>query len=119
MENTLMVQQQGTVVFDPESMGVTRHEGYASFCGPFPRYVCKDGVSLSVQASELTYCVPRENTGPWTHVEVGFIEDANGQRMAAPDSWLEYADDSGVMSDVFGYIPVSMVADFIRQHNSE
>lgn len=32
-----------------------------------PRYVCRNGVSLSIQASEYHYCEPREtlNVTPW------------------------------------------------------
>lgn len=33
--------------------------------------VCKDGTTLSVQASEYHYCHPRNNDGPWTAFETG------------------------------------------------
>lgn len=34
------------------------------------RVVCKDGTTISVQASFHHYCTPRSNLGPYTHVEV-------------------------------------------------
>jgi len=39
---------------------------------PAPRVVCKNGFSLSVQASQYRYCSPRSDTGPYTHVEIGY-----------------------------------------------
>jgi len=84
--------------------------------------VCKhinleNGGSLSVQASEPLYCIPRDNKGPYTHVEVGF---PRGVRI--PDTWKEYADywdrdgdggDGWKSSDVFAYVPVELVRDLI------
>ena len=37
-----------------------------------PRIVCADGFSMSVQAREFSYCTPRQNEGPHTHMEGGF-----------------------------------------------
>jgi hypothetical protein len=37
-----------------------------------PRIVCADGFSMSVQASYFSYCKPRQNEGPHTHMEGGF-----------------------------------------------
>ncbi len=34
--------------------------------------VCADGFSMSVQASETTYCNPRDNMGPYIEAEIGF-----------------------------------------------
>jgi hypothetical protein len=35
-----------------------------------PLIVCADGTLYSVQASEMHYCSPRTNEGPWTSFEV-------------------------------------------------
>ena len=43
-----------------------------------PEIVCKDGTTLSVQASEFHYCTPRDNKGPYTHVEIGFPSTIEG-----------------------------------------
>lgn len=78
---------------------------------PRPRVVCKDGVSLSIQASETAYCTPRGNQGPYTEMEVGFVHGAK-----VPDTWLEYSDDGEITSDVFGYVPVKLIQEFIDIH---
>lgn len=57
-----------------------------------PRINCKDGVSLSVQADEHKYCLPRHDEGPHHAVEVGYICDAEGESMSPPESWAPYAD---------------------------
>lgn len=80
-----------------------------------PRIICKDGVSLSVQASEYTYCSPRNNKGPHYQKEVGFILDAEGKDLTPPDSWRDYADGE-FPSDVYGYVPVKLIEEFIESH---
>lgn len=80
-----------------------------------PRTVCADGTSLSVQASAFLYCIPRDDEGPYTHVEVGFIRDANDKALAPPDAWRKYAD-GGFPSDVYGYVPIELVDEFINSH---
>lgn len=37
-----------------------------------PIIKCKDGFTISVQASETHYCEPRSDVGPYTHYECGF-----------------------------------------------
>jgi len=73
---------------------------------------CKDGTTLSVQASRTHYCVPRiGGTGPYNHVEV--MPD-----VAPPETWAEYYDgdwEEG-KTGVFGYIPVEIVENFINEH---
>ena len=52
-----------------------------------PRIFCKDGVSLSVQASEFMYCSPRQNFMPnYFSVEVGYPS------IVPPAEWEEYFD---------------------------
>jgi hypothetical protein len=77
---------------------------------------CADGVSLSIQASRTHYSVPREDTGPYTMVEVGFIEDKKGKQFTPPRTWKKYTDGSDFPNDVYGYIPVKLVERFIKQH---
>ncbi len=74
------------------------------------RIHCKDGASLSVQAREHTYCEPRINPNKdtvYTKVEVGYIKDA-----VIPESWASWNDDG----DIFGYVPVELVEQFIQDH---
>ena len=88
-----------------------------------PRLTCNDGCSLSVQASSSHYSTPRENHPDWHWsrfecVEVGYPEDAQGARIAMPDDWLGYADDhsAGLRSDVFAWVPVRLVCEWIQAH---
>ena len=67
---------------------------------------CKDGVTLSVQASENHYCEPRDNKGPYTEVEVWCIRNCT-----APVTQFEYEAD-----EPSGYVPIEQVAAFIDQH---
>lgn len=82
---------------------------------PVGRAVCNDGVSLSIQASEFHYCTPRDNEGPYSHKEVGFISDKEGNSMAPPVTWTEYAEDE-FPSDVYGWVPVELIEAFIVEH---
>lgn len=79
-----------------------------------PRITAKNGVSLSVQASEDHYCSPRENKGPYYEVEVGFPS------IDPPDSWESYFDGCWDTHDrkqsVYGYVPIDMVVDFINEN---
>ena len=74
-----------------------------------PRFFCKDGTYLSVQASNTHYSMPRDNEGPYTHVEVGFPS------IDPPESWAEYADGE-YPNDVYGYVPLELVNEFIELH---
>jgi hypothetical protein len=81
-----------------------------------PRIFCTDGTSLSVQASHSHYCTPREDEGPYTEVEVGFIYAPDGESRSAPRSWVGYADDGTIRSSVFGYVPIDFVRRFVKRH---
>lgn len=78
-----------------------------------PVTICKNGVRLSVQASRFHYCSPREDEGPYSSVEVGFITGPDTSRIAAPESWIPYAEDGNTFSSIFAYIPVELVEEFI------
>lgn len=84
------------------------------------RTICKDGTSLSIQANEYSYCMPRINGHEWSSyesVEVGFIRNDKGERFTMPDEWIPYADDGTNQSDVYRYVPVEMVIKFIDDHS--
>ena len=78
-----------------------------------PVTICKNGVRLSVQASRFHYCSPRKDKGPYSSVEVGFITGPDTSRIAAPESWIPYAEDGNTFSSIFAYIPVELVEEFI------
>jgi len=75
-----------------------------------PRIVCKDGFSMSVQASRGHYCTPRNNLGPWVEVEVGFPSGIE------PDL-LPYAEDpENPLRTVYGRAPILVVDAVVARH---
>jgi hypothetical protein len=76
----------------------------------FNLVVCKDGFTMSVQASEGNYCTPRNNAGPWSEVEVGMPSKY--------DYWLnEYAEDpSRPTETVYGWVPADKIRLCIDSH---
>lgn len=76
-----------------------------------PSLSCTDGTHLSVQAGDSLYCTPRDNNGPWTHVEVGYPSVDPGPLL------LEYAENPDhPTATVFAYVPVHIVQLFIAAH---
>lgn len=74
--------------------------------------VCADGHTLSVQASVTHYATPRDNRGPWTHVEVGYPT-------AQPEAtWVRYRDGDD-WKGIYGFVPVELVREFIEIHGGE
>lgn len=71
---------------------------------------CKDGFSMSVQASQGNYCTPKSNTGPYTEVEVGMP--------SSYDYWLnEYAEDPDRPTQtVYGWVPADKIMLCIESH---
>lgn len=67
---------------------------------PVAHITCRDGTVFSVQASEFTYCTPRNNTGPWTAVEVMTITEG-----VTPRNWTHDAGDN-----LAGFVPIESVA---------
>lgn len=65
--------------------------------------VCKDGTTISVQASAFHYCTPRNNFGPYTHVEVWCA--------SVWPTEFDY-DEEGPSAQV----PIELVAQFIDAH---
>ena len=75
-----------------------------------PRIECRDGFSISVQASHSHYCSPRADRADWVDVECGYPSQ--------PDELLTpYADDGDNLTDtVYGYVPVEIVERVIKKH---
>ncbi len=74
------------------------------------RITCKDGFSLSVQATQGSYCSPRNNIGPWYEVEVGFPS-------AEPELILSYAEDQDRPTEtVYPYVEIELVDQLIDLH---
>ena len=88
-------------------MRTARVPGYLNTCR---KVVCGDGFSMSVQASSMHYCSPKNDEGPWETVEVGFPSAIE------PLLW-DYADEPGAWTNtVYGYVPIELVATVIEVH---
>lgn len=70
---------------------------------PVPQIVCKDGTTISVQASAHHYCSPRTNFGPYTHVEVWCA--------TVKPTQFDYDEDGPTAC-----VPIEKVAEFIDAH---
>ncbi|CAB4197470.1 hypothetical protein UFOVP1309_16 [uncultured Caudovirales phage] len=77
------------------------------------RITCKDGFSLSVQATHGAYCLPRTNIGPWIKVEVGYPS-------SIPEFIMEFAEDQESPTDtVYPYVPIKLVEKLIQFHGGQ
>jgi hypothetical protein len=75
-----------------------------------PRIHCADGLSLSVQAGCAAYCAPRNATGPWYMVEVGYPS------AECPELCQWIANPEKPTDTVYGYVPISVVEKLIESH---
>ena len=66
---------------------------------PVTAITCRDGAQFSVQAGDYLYCIPRNNAGPWTHVEV--------MPLSSKSTPTKFECDDG---DVAGCVPIEDVA---------
>lgn len=77
---------------------------------PCRRVVCKDGFSVSVQASRTPYCTPRSNIGPYTEVELGFPSEP-------VEAWMPYADNvDDPTRTIYAYVPIELVEEVLKQY---
>ena len=77
----------------------------------YKRAFFKSGFSVSIQASSTNYSNPRDNTGPYTSVELGFPS-------AAEPLIAGYAEDpDDPTGTVYGWVPVGLVKALAIKHN--
>ena len=88
-----------------------REAGGWEIKGTTPRVVCADGFSMSVQASEYSYCSPRGNRAHnYYEMEIGFPSEME------PDI-MEWAEDASCPTQtVYGYVPVEVIDAVIKKH---
>jgi len=76
----------------------------------YKRVHCQSGFNMSVQASETSYCTPRDNIGPYTHVEIGFPN-------AIEEMIIGFAEDADdPTGTVYGWVPAGLVNALIIKH---
>tara|TARA_B100000287_G_scaffold39090_1_gene35724 strand:+ start:6739 stop:7074 length:336 start_codon:yes stop_codon:yes gene_type:complete len=73
--------------------------------------VCQDGFSFSVQASNGSYCSPREDFAEhYTEVEIGYPSEKE-------PSIMEYCENPESPTEtVYGYVPSDLVRHVIDKH---
>jgi len=77
----------------------------------YKRVVCLDGFSMSVQASEFTYCSPRiDNAEKYIAVEVGHPSEEEPLLMAWAEDWDKPTNT------VYGWVPSHVVATVCAKH---
>ncbi len=86
-----------------------------------PRITCKDGFSLSVQASHGAYCLPRRNIGEWYCVEVGYPSAKPEFFHHMAEGLFDYESeqpkpDFDYCGTVYGYVPIELVEQCIDLH---
>lgn len=101
LSNTLAKLQLHLSVLPKEIMKGYFHKDLA------PALKCKDGTTVSIQASKDHYSEPREDFGPYTEVEVWNVKDAG------PNGVIEfdYSDD-----EPSAYVSIGQVVQFLDNH---
>jgi hypothetical protein len=79
--------------------------------GQFPKAVCADGTTLSVQASSFHGCLPKDDTGPYTYFEIGFPSSST-------EELEKYNDIAGkpCTDTVYNYVPLDVLNRFTALH---
>jgi len=94
-------------------MGSAKLDFFKKNKAPFflPHIICVDGTEISVQANKIAYCYPQSDEGPYTHVEVGFLQSSHTVKDLPPE-WTDYEYDRFI----YGHVPIQLVMDFINAH---
>ena len=73
-----------------------------------PPIKCKDGTIVTIYASDRHYCSPKDNSGPYTHVEVTI----GGTDPGPLHKHWDYSD----ADPTYCFVPLSTLRDFIDRH---
>ena len=94
-----------------EYMAKHRKEARAGLLDLFPRIVCKDGFSISIQAGFHAYCSPRSNEGNWFELEAGMPSEKPSEQL------MQYAENSSRPTHtVYSYVPISVLQAELDSH---
>jgi hypothetical protein len=76
-----------------------------------PLLTCKDGFTMSVQASRTHYCEPKQDDlKEYTHVEIGRISKTESLL-------LMYAENGEYPTEtIYAFVPVEEVEEIIKKH---
>lgn len=74
------------------------------------RIKCADGFTVSIQASEMHYCDPRDNKGPYVSVELGYPTQEE-------PLIIDFAEEMEKPTQtVYGYVDVGIVVAMVNKH---
>lgn len=71
---------------------------------------CVDGFTMMATGSPLHRCRPRNDHGPWSHVEVGYPSERHSELM------LYAKDRQNPTTTVYFDVPITVVVDIVNQH---
>lgn len=75
-----------------------------------PRLICKDGFSMSVQASQYHYCKPRvDGVVEYEEVEIGPLNEKE-------ELLIPYAENPDETYTVYPYVPIDIINQVIEKH---
>ena len=82
--------------------------------------VCKDGFTMSVQASAYHYCTPRiHDAEGYLEVEIGYPrqrEPLIDEYVEGFGLWVDKDDDYEFTNAVYPYVPAEVVLEVIMKH---
>ena len=121
-----------------ETIDIDMIPGVFGFQKVRPRIVCNDGFSVSVQASEHTYCEPRytqwQNEDGWQVINGNYYSSSKiprnfrtdrftpyesvelGYPSEADELIYDYVEGNDYTGTVYGYVPVKIVEQLIEKH---
>jgi len=87
-------------------------EPYISFR---PRVICQDGFSVSIQAGFGNYCYPRDFSGNYSQVELGYPSDTVYSWLPYMEGDLEFTNPTDT---VYAYVPTVLVYSELIKHGT-
>jgi hypothetical protein len=79
----------------------------------FPTIFCRNGLSLSIQASNGHYCEPRmDSVDSYTEVEIGYPSEIPPENIR-PYCEDSYQDNPDYLNSVYAYVPIQLVNEWI------
>lgn len=76
---------------------------------------CADGFTISVQASSMHMCHPRDDTGPYTHVEIGYPSSIEPLLFSYVD-FLTTEENPSWTEAVYPHVPIELAAAILELH---
>ena len=78
------------------------------------RITCMDGFSMSVQASSAHVCIPRDDRGPYSAVEVGYPSETEILLLPYSDGMSEICGSAPAM---YANVPAEVIREVVNKHH--